>query len=235
MRRSIVINGQEITYELTRKRVRNMNLRIRHDGTIAVSANKSVPQNVIDKFLIEKGDFILKGLSKTYDRISNAARPSTYSDGEEVNVFGEKCVIRIMQGKRAKVEYEYPIVTLIVKDPESQEERQRTYDRWKKKMLRDKVLEMCEYYYPRFEERGVEPPKDIKFRTMSSKWGCCRPTLGILTFNNNLFEVPEECTAYVVVHEFAHFLHADHSARFYREVERVMPDYRPRRKLLNEY
>ena len=235
MKRSIVINGQEIIYELTRKRVRNMNLRIRHDGTIAVSANTRVPQTEIDRFLTEKGDFILKGLDKTYGRISNAARPSTYADGETVNVFGERCLLKVVKGSRSKVDYQYPTVTMTVKDPDSLDERKRTYDRWKNKMLKSKVLEMCDYYYPRFEERGVEPPKDIKFRTMSSKWGCCRPTLGVLTFNNNLFEVPEECTAYVVVHEFAHFLHADHSARFYREVERVMPDYRPRRKLLNEY
>lgn len=235
MRRSITINGQEIFYELTRKRVRNMNLRIRHDGTIAVSANTRVPQYEIDRFLTEKSDFILKGLNKTYERMSNAARPTEYADGETVNVFGEKCEIRLLQGARPKVIYEYPVVTLIVKDPSSADERRRTYERWKKKLLKEKILEMCEYYYPRFEERGVERPKEIKFRTMTSRWGCCRPTLGILTFNYNLFEVPEECTAYVVVHEFAHFIHADHSTRFYREVERVMPDYRPRRKLLNEY
>ena len=70
---------------------------------------------------------------------------------------------------------------------------------------------------------------------MTSKWGCCRPQRGILTFNNNLFEVPLECTAYVVVHEFAHFIEANHSARFYRQVEKVMPDYRNRMKLLNDF
>ena len=46
---------------------------------------------------------------------------------------------------------------------------------------------------------------------------------------------PEELIAYIVVHEMAHFLEANHSERFWAHVEDVMPDYKARRKLLREY
>ena len=37
---------------------------------------------------------------------------------------------------------------------------------------------------------------------------------------------------YVVVHELAHILRRDHSPAFYREVEKILPDYRERVKEL---
>ena len=75
----------------------------------------------------------------------------------------------------------------------------------------------------------------IKFKTYKSKWGSCDTVKKILTFNYNLFETPEECVRYVVVHEFAHLIIPNHSARFYRVVSKVMPDWKNARRTLNEY
>ena len=51
--RSITYNGDRIEYELTIKRVKNMNMRITKDGVIHVSANAYVPDYRVDKFVIE--------------------------------------------------------------------------------------------------------------------------------------------------------------------------------------
>lgn len=51
--------GQVIVYELERKRVKNLNLRIRPDGSVYVSANSRVSLASIDAFVAQKGDFIL--------------------------------------------------------------------------------------------------------------------------------------------------------------------------------
>ena len=45
-------------------------------------------------------------------------------------------------------------------------------------------------------------------------------------------QYPDEAIDAVVVHELCHMLHRDHSPAFYREVERWLPDYREREKLL---
>ena len=45
---------------------------------------------------------------------------------------------------------------------------------------------------------------------------------------------PIEVLEYVVVHELCHRIHMDHSADFWKEVEKVVPDYKERRKWLKE-
>ena len=62
MNKTIVINNREINYELNRKKVKNLNLRIKPDGTISVSVNNRVSQEKIDSFLVEHSDFILNTL-----------------------------------------------------------------------------------------------------------------------------------------------------------------------------
>lgn len=43
-----------------------------------------------------------------------------------------------------------------------------------------------------------------------------------------------EAIDYVVVHELAHLVHLNHGPEFYARIERYMPDYKARRKLLRE-
>ena len=57
MERQILLNGQSVRYTLSRKQVKNINLRIRN-GEIFVSAAKSVPLSVIEDFLLRKAAWI---------------------------------------------------------------------------------------------------------------------------------------------------------------------------------
>lgn len=99
------------------------------------------------------------------------------------------------------------------------------------KEIRYLILELCERIYPVFEARGVRFPQ-VKFRKMKTQWGNCHPQKGVLTFNTRLMYAPRECVEYVVAHEFTHFLQPNHSALFYAELEKVMPDWKERRKKL---
>ena len=233
MLRQVILDGKIIEYELTRKRVRNINLRINPDGSVKVSCPARTSVAEVERFLVTESAFILRSLAKVNSRIDNAARPSTYEDGEQVKVFGEMCTLHVSPGFPFKgVRYSYPDIYVCSDSPEK---TQRLYEKWKRQKLRDKIDEMLEYYVPMFESKGVSAPSQVAFRTMSSRWGVCSPSTGKITFNYNLFETPEELIAYIVVHEMAHFLEPNHSERFWAHVGDVMPDYKARRKLLREY
>ena len=64
-----------------------------------------------------------------------------------------------------------------------------------------------------------------------TRFGSCSAK-GNISFSYRLMMYPEAAVDYVVVHELAHLLEMNHSSRFYAIVERVLPDYKARKKLL---
>lgn len=73
----------------------------------------------------------------------------------------------------------------------------------------------------------------VTIRSQHTRWGSCSGK-GNLNFNCLLMLVPEEVMDYVIVHELCHRKEMNHSASFWAQVERVLPDYRERRKWLKE-
>ena len=73
----------------------------------------------------------------------------------------------------------------------------------------------------------------ITIRAQRTRWGSCS-VQGNLNFNCLLMLAPDDVMEYVVVHELCHRKEMNHSARFWAEVERVIPSYRESRRWLKE-
>jgi len=76
-----------------------------------------------------------------------------------------------------------------------------------------------------WNERYFQKPiKGIRLKYNKSNWGSCS-NKGMINLSTRLLLTPESVQDYVVVHELAHLIEMNHSARFWKVVERVMPDY----------
>ena len=64
-----------------------------------------------------------------------------------------------------------------------------------------------------------------------TRFGSCSAK-GNISYSYRLMLYPEPAIDYVVVHELAHTLEMNHSPRFWAVVEKYMPDYKDRKKLL---
>ena len=89
MTRNVNYNGSLIEYELTRKRVKNINLRIKTDGRVCVSANTRVPVTYIDDFVLRRGDFILSAVER-FLNVSKTQPEPLYSAEEFIELANEE-------------------------------------------------------------------------------------------------------------------------------------------------
>ena len=71
----------------------------------------------------------------------------------------------------------------------------------------------------------------IKITSAKTRFGSCS-SVGNICFSYLLMQYPERAREYVVVHELCHLVHMNHSSKFYALLEKYLPDYKERRRLL---
>lgn len=71
----------------------------------------------------------------------------------------------------------------------------------------------------------------ITITSATKRFGSCNSS-GRICFSYRLMLYPDAAREYVVVHELAHLKEMNHSKNFYEIIEKVMPDYKSRKRLL---
>ena len=227
------VRGKERNFEyiLIRKSVKNLNMRVKPTGEIFVSAAPLVPIKYIDNFVLSHEQTLIKTLDK-YEKIrANTVQPLQYVSGEKIRFLGEELHLLVEAAPVEEVEKIGQFLFLRVKDTSDFKRKERVIKKWISAKQVEVFLEICKEIYPLFQPYGVKYPL-VKIRTMKSRWGSCQPQKRIITLNARMIAAPREAIEYVVLHEFAHFIHPNHSKDFYRLVEEVMPDWKERRALL---
>ena len=74
-------------------------------------------------------------------------------------------------------------------------------------------------------------PASVRITGAKTRFGSCSAANGIC-YSWRLMAYPREAQEYVVVHELAHILEKNHSARFYAIVARYLPDWQKRQAIL---
>lgn len=99
------------------------------------------------------------------------------------------------------------------------------------KLLRKKAKELLPEKVKYYSDLlGVKPTR-LTITGARTRFGSCSGKNSI-SFSFYLMRFPEEAVDYVVVHELCHIIHHNHSKEFYKEIEKILPDYKKRKKLL---
>lgn len=234
MKRSAPGEDGAITYELVRKRVQNINLRVRRDGTIAVSAPYGEPLDRIEGFVRSKEEWIRACLLRRRERAEREESRRPRAGGGGILLSGREypLLIRPAGETRPRAEWDGSALTLYVGDPAGTD-WEPLLDRWRRDRCRELFAESLDRLYPRFERKGVPRP-ELRVRAMKSRWGSCVPARRRVTLNLRLLEAPRLCVDAVMAHELTHFLYLDHSPAFYAVLRELMPEYEEARRLLRK-
>lgn len=230
------IQGEQglLTYELEWKQVKNLNLRIRRNGVVMVSANPLIPVERIDAFVLSKQAFIVSARETFTALNAYQPQPKQYVSGESFSILGRDVRLKVLQANRESVTCDGVFLFLSVKDMSDYERKKRLVTGYLDKQCKEVFGALLLERYPTFQKYGVAFPT-LRMRTMDTRWGSCIPAKGVITLNKRLLSAPRSCIEYVVLHEYCHFIHPNHSKDFYLFLTMLMPDWKERKAELEKY
>ena len=233
IKRSVVVDGREICYLLERKKVKNLNLRVRKDGSVIVSANTMVSCKEIDKFIRSKGTYVLKAIDHFREMAQHKPRSKEYVSGESFYILGRELRLKVTQADKNTVSSDGVYIFLEIKEVNDYEKKMRLVIHFLDQQCRTVFGDVMEYLYPLVKKYGIEKPI-LKIREMETRWGTCLVKKKTITLNKRLLEAPRNCIEYVMMHELCHLMHPNHSRQFYSFLSMLMPDWRERKVYLDK-
>lgn len=206
----ININSKDYQVEIIKKNNRNTYIRVK-EGIIVVTTNYLTTKSRIIKLIKDNEESIIKMIN--HDEKKQEKKEKFYYFGKEYDIIYGFSDISFTENK------------IYVKD-------KSTLDKFMKNKITKVFKERLDYWYNQFEEKLPIP--NLKIRKMTTRWGVCNTKNHNVTLNYNLINYDISCLDYVIVHEFSHFIHPNHSSLFWLQVEKYYPKYKECKKLLKE-
>jgi predicted metal-dependent hydrolase len=193
-------------------RARRIGLRVDpRIGGAELVLPKGVSKNSGLKFAHSKWEWL-------WDHVAAMPQPIPFVEGAEVPVFGIPLIISHMGRGRSVFGpvWRENDALCVTGDPKHMS--RRIHD-WIKQQARLEIVERCDR---RSRELGVTV-EGITLRDPRSRWGSCSVD-ATLSFSWRLVMAPENVLDYVVAHEVAHLREMNHSNKFWKLVDQMIPD-----------
>ena len=153
-----------------------------------------------------------------------------YGNGEMHPYLGQMYPLDVLPGGKASATFLSGRFRITTKGEPTAENVRKLLDRWYRAQAEIIFHERLAACHPRMPKDIPLPP--LRIRPMKTRWGSLSPR-GSVTLNLWLVTMPLECLDYVIMHELCHVKIKSHGPRFWKLLERFLPDCRQRRKELN--
>lgn len=231
---SIIYGGKIIEFEIQRKKVKNINLNVKPDMSVVISASEKVPIDYIRDFVKSKASWIIKNVGYFKDVQPEYTADKLYLSGETFKYLGKQYRLKVKETDNVEgVKYYRGYLYLSVKDKQNYNRKEKLIDIWYREKAKEKFSESLERVYPTIEKYGIAKP-EILIRIMKARWGSCTPEKQSILLNSELIKAPKLCIDYVVLHELIHFKYRKHDNDFYDFMTSLMPDWKQRKEILDE-
>ena len=199
----------EFEIKESKKAVKYLRLKVEQSGEISLSIPLRTKENHILEFLEKNLEWLRKTSAKI--KAKNSAK-----NENQVEFLGGSYEL-IIDKKASGVSIE-----LFSIKAASKADFRRFCDQKAKELLNASIA--------RFAPLIARPINHISFKHMRTRWGSCNKAKGYINLNLDLITKKKEFIEYVVLHELAHLVYANHSKDFYALISKHMPDYKARIK-----
>ena len=221
-------------YEVHRKKVKNINLRIKPNMEVYISVPMNLHCDYIENFIRSKESWIKSVLKKVED-VKEKQKGFEYKTGEIHKFLGKEYNLTVKTGNFNSVNLvnneKKPNIILTVNENilENIDEKKKIMEKW--------YFENAKKLFPQFMEKWLkildEHVEKVAIKPMKTRWGSCNYVKKYITLNTELIKRTPFEIEYVVLHELTHLKYPNHGKGFYNYVERYMSNYKIAEKMLN--
>ena len=210
--------------QIIRSRRRTIALIVETDGTVTVRAPLRATNKTILQFVEKHTKWVEK--KKSEIRSVVPLRPKQYVPGENFLYLGQNHALEVVHGQQKKLVLEdgFKIAASV------QENAELIFQSWYRQQARLIITERVKF----FADKHAFHYDRIRITSARTRWGSCS-TKGSLSFSWRLIMTPLDVVDYVVIHELTHTVHQNHSERFWKLVEHILPEYKESQKRLKHF
>lgn len=223
----MLIEMNDFLVTLQRKKIKNINLRIKRTGEVCISAPIKASIESIYKFLHVKRSWI----EKHRHRLRQLEQENTQQLllGVCINFQGISYSVQLHETRaQQRIELSEDAIHLYIHPDTTKARQELLLAKWYRAQM--------EQIYPAMLEKWQSIMNvcvhKVSIRRMKSRWGSCHPIKKHITLNGRLIEKPLICLEYVMVHELVHLFEASHNQHFYTLMGHYLPNWKCIKKQL---
>jgi predicted metal-dependent hydrolase len=220
---SLMIDGQNVPLVFVRNlRARRYLLRLRPDGVARVTIPRGGSAAEARRF-VERHTAWLATQLKRLPQLHPT--PQTWQVGSEILFRGQRVRIEIETNGRPEIRLGPETVRVPAFEGDLRHAIEKHLHRIATKELPARVHEFATLHQLSIRR--------VTVRSQRSRWGSCSRN-GTISLNWRLIQTPDFVRDYIVLHELMHLRQMNHSARYWREVASVCPDYQTAERWLKQ-
>ena len=201
---------------------------IERDGQITVRPPLRMTPEQVDQTVLSKRTWIYRNLAEW--RELNAARVlREWVNGESFRYLGSSYRLLLVKKQDEPLmlkDGRFHLLRSVI-ESDDKDAAQNAFESLYAEKGRDRITRRVAFFSRKV---GVVPGK-VLIKNLGYRWASCLKN-GDLHFHWKCMMAPATVIDYIVVHELCHLHHRDHSADFWNEVDKVMPDHRERKEWL---
>lgn len=209
------------------KRRRTIAISVADSMEVSVAAPSYVTEKEIRSFIFEKADWVIEKLEEA-KRAHRFLQRKQYEDGHEFLFLGKKYTLKVLEKDISRPQIDFDVTGWRIQVPRGNTLKERRA-LIKKKLIQWYRLQASEIFGGRVFHfsriLGMEPLK-ISIRTQKRIWGSCGYHDKNISLNWQLVMSLMEVVDYVIVHELCHLKIPSHSRRYWKKVEKILPNYK---------